>query len=161
MFIFTYIHPVKHFYLFVLLFFIGSCSLNATQEAALNHAKIEYIGARNEGVIITYVAFTHPNVVGYYKDLGDNKFIERFDLNSGVGSLFLQDGSIKETDWDGDNIHVKYEFLGVLETEFRLEGTQVFIYALSADDGKTWHFLEQKDYYNDKIIKAKDRLIQK
>ncbi|MFT6921608.1 MAG: hypothetical protein ACJA1C_000605 [Crocinitomicaceae bacterium] len=161
MFNFTYIHTVKHFYFFILLFIIGSCSLNAAQESALNQSKNEYIGARNEGVIISYVAYTHPNVVGFYKDLGDEAFIERFDLHVGVGSLFLQDGSIKETNWDGDNIQVKYEFMGILETEFRYEGDPVFIYALSADDGKSWHFLEEKDYFNSKIIKPKDRLIKK
>ena len=161
MFNFTYIHTVKHLCLFILLFAIGSCSLNSTQEDSLNQAKNKYIEARNKGIIITYVEFTHPKVVRYYKDLGDNVFIDRFDLEVGVGSLFLQDGAIKETNWDGDNIHVKYEFLGVLETEFRLEGSQEFIYAMSGDDGKSWHFVEEKDYYNDKIIKAKDRLIKK
>lgn len=161
MFIFPYIHTVKHFYLFLLLFIIGSCSLNATQESALNQSKNEYVGARNEGVIISYVAYTHPNVVGYYKELGDKAFIDKFDLKVGVGALYLQDGSIKETNWDGDKIQVKYDFLGVFETQYRLERNLVSIYALSADDGKTWHFLEQEDYFNDKIIKPKDRLIKK
>lgn len=161
MFNFTYIHTVKHFYFFILLFIIGSCSLSAAQESALNQSKNEYVGARNECVIISYVAYTHPNAVGYYKDLGDDAFIKEFDLHVSAGTFFLQDGSIKETNWDGDNIQVKYEFLGVLETEFRYEADPVFIYALSADDGETWHFLEQKDYLNNKIIKPKDRLIKK
>lgn len=77
MFNFTYIHTVKHFYFFILLIIIGSCSLNATRESALNQSKNEYIGAINEGIIISYVAYTHPNVVCYFKDLGDEVLLNR------------------------------------------------------------------------------------
>ena len=122
MFNFTYIHTVKYFYFFILLFIIGSCSLNATQESALNQSKNEYIGAINEGIIISYVAYTHPNAVRYYKDHGDEVFLNR-------------------------NFGTKETLFSFMSYRQMMANPAIF--------------LEEKDYFNNKIIKPKDRLIKK
>lgn len=150
---------MKKLYLFGLLLFIGSCSLNSDQEASLNNAMSSYIDARNDGNLIAYTALTHPNVIAYYKDRGDDSFMNRFDLNEGENSLFLQDGNIRETESSGDNIHVKYEFVGINEMSLETKPERVGIIAISSDDGKSWHFLDEYDYWNDDIIKPNDRLI--
>jgi len=160
MLIFTYIHTVKIVYLLSLLLIVSSCSLNADQEAALNKSTTAYIDARNQGILITYTAMTHPNAIAYYKDRGDEDFMNHFELSSGENSLFLQDGNIWQTESKDKNIHVKYEFIGIDEFDFEARPRKVVIYALSSDDGVSWHFLDEFDYYLDDIIASKDRLIK-
>lgn len=151
---------MKVLYLFALLLALGACTLNSDQEQALNRSLKEYIDARNGGFLVVYTGFTHPNALDYYLEQGDEEFKERFDLTPNPKSFYLQDGTVRETEWDGDNIHVRYEFVGVNEYDLSLRSKIFSIYAISIDDGASWHFIDKIDYMNDKIISPKYRLIK-
>jgi len=143
---------------FFLLILLGSCALNGDQESTLNNAVTSYIDARNNGILMSYVAFTHPNTVAYYKNQGDSLFVAKFDLASEENSVYLQDGNIKEIQSAGNVIHVKYAFLGIDEDDNQSAG-EITIYAISNDDGASWYFMDASDYENEKILKSSDRLI--
>ena len=78
---------------FFLLLIISACSLTGNQEQALNRAVTSYVDARNDAVLLSYVAFTHPNVVAYYKDKGDSLFLNKFNLNEEHNWMYIQDGN--------------------------------------------------------------------
>lgn len=147
--------------LFLLLLLFVGCTLSADQEASLNNAKIEYVNARNSGQVMTYVAYTHPDVVAYYKELGDSMFVEKFGDSNGLAQgTFLQDGNIRNTEFNGDKIHVKYSFLEIDQLDFQMGSRDVIIYAVSNDDGKNWFFIEEEDYRNTAIIPEEKQLIK-
>ena len=151
-----------HFIQFLL--FIGlllpGCSLNGNQEKALNKAKGKYIEAHNKEELISYISYTHPNAVAYYMEKGDSVFKARYTLVNDNGiAPFIQDGNIKEIESDGNRIHVRYQFIKVMDEFINIKGEKIYIYAVSEDDGKSWYFIDEVDYLNDDIIKPKDRLI--
>ena len=139
------------------LLFLTACSLNATQEASLNNAKTSFINAKNNGSVMSYVAFTLPDAVAYYQKQGDSVFQKRFDLSENNYNTFIQDGNIRKITQKEGEIQVKFEFLEVNMEEVSQE--KQILYALSDDDGKTWFFLEEEDYFNDEIFSPEKRLI--
>jgi hypothetical protein len=147
--------------LLLLLLFAVGCTLSADQEAALNNARIEYTNARNNGQVMTYVAYTHPDAVAHYKELGDSAFVAKFGSeNRLLEAKFIQDANIRDTEMDGDHIHVKYSFLEIDQFDFTLEQNELFIIAISDDDGKNWFFIEEEDYRNTEIIPEDKQLIK-
>lgn len=144
--------------LITLLF--SACSLNGRQEKALNKAVAKYTESHNEEQLISYISYIHPNAVAYYLEKGDSVFKERYTLVNKNGiSPFLQDGNIREIESDGNRIHVRYQFLKIVDGLYDIKGDEVYIYAVSEDDGKSWYFIDEVDYLNDAIIKPADRLI--
>ncbi len=139
---------------------MGSCTLNSEQEASLNKAMSRYIESRNDEQLLSYVAYTYPSAVAYYKNQGDSVFVKRFTLVDSNGMVpYIQDGNIKTIKSSGDHIHVKYRFLSITEELFDIQSEEIFIYAISKDDGKTWYFLDEIDYKNDEIVDSENRLI--
>ncbi len=132
--------------------------MNATQEASLNLAKTSFINAKNNGSVMSYVAFTLPEAVAYYKNQSDSAFQQRFDLSQGNYNSFIQDGNIREIRKDKGMIQVKFEFLEVNMEEVSKD--KITIYALSDNDGKSWFFLEEMDYLNEEILPGNKRLIE-
>lgn len=153
----SYLHPMKFGYLLLLFLFVA-CSLNADQEATLNKAVNVYITSRNEGSVISYVAMVHPNAVSYFKSKGDEAFLSKFDLSS--DNEVLQDGTIMDVEKDAGNIHVLYEFYRVDFDDLDNNVDKVTIVAVSEDKGKSWFFIEYKDYMDTKIIPAKQQLLK-
>jgi hypothetical protein len=151
---------VKYFAI-LLLILATSCSLNADQEASLNDAMVSYVNSKNNGVVMSYVAFTHPNAVAYYKEKGDSVFTAKFDLSNSEYEPFLQDGNIKEIESDGNRITVKYNFLNITGDFFEESAEDFVLYAISEDAGLTWFFIEEADYFNNDIISSEDRMIKK
>ncbi len=139
------------------LLFLSACSLNATQEATLNKAKTSFINAKNNGSVMNYVAFTLPVAVAYYQQQGDSVFQKRFDLSENNYNTFIQDGNIREIAKKEGEIQVKFEFLEVNIEE--VSKVKKYVYALSDNDGKSWFFLEEEDYFNDNIFSPDKRLI--
>ena len=157
---FPYFQQMKKLYLLLLLFAAG-CSLNSDQEASLNSAVTAYTTARNNGQVMTYVAFTYPDVVAYYKDKSDSSFIEKFGGSENIDSYsFIQDGNIREIKSDGNKLHVKYSFLELDDIFYGAEGSEAIIYAISEDNGQNWYFLDEVDYLNGSILKQNERLIK-
>lgn len=144
---------------FILLLLLTSCALNADQESSLHTAMVSYINSRNNGAVMSYVGYTHPNVVAFYKSAGDSVFKSNFDLSNEEERPFYQDGIIKTIESKGNTIHVKYEFQKIESENYFLDVADIIVIAISEDDGKTWFFIDEKDYMNDKIIPKKDRLL--
>ncbi|MBL1279714.1 MAG: hypothetical protein COA33_005555 [Fluviicola sp.] len=137
---------------------LSSCSLSSSQEVALNTAKTSYINSKNNGTVMSYVAFTLPEVVAFYKNQSDSIFQERFDLSSDEYSDFLTNGNIREIVKNSPEIHVKYEFTNVNVED--VASSKVIVFALSKNDGITWFFAEKNDYFNDEILSPEKRLIK-
>lgn len=132
--------------------------MNAEQERSLNQAMSSYVNAHNNGAVLSFVSFTHPNAVAYYKSKGDDVFKEKFELISdGYEMSFLQDGIIREIESKDGHIHVYYEFIRIDNTT--LNGEEITVVAISEDDGKSWYFIDKEDYLNDDIFEEKFRLI--
>ncbi len=147
--------------MYLLLLLLGSCTLNADQEASLNNALTSYINSRNNGAVMSYVGFTHPKVVAYYKNKGDSIFQSRFDVSDEYTRPFFQDGIIKSTQKKNDVIHVKYVFKKFEQEYIDMEITDVAIIAISEDNGNSWFFVEEEDYFNDVSFSQDERLIAK
>lgn len=143
----------------ILLLLLAGCTLSADQEASLNDAMVSYVNSKNNGVVMSYVAFTHPNSVAYYKAKGDSAFTTKFDLSDSEYDPFLQDGNILEIETNDNEITVKYNFLSVSGSFFEEDAEEVTIFAISEDAGETWFFIEEDDYFNNDIISKEKRLI--
>jgi hypothetical protein len=136
------------------------CSLNADQEASLNRAMMSYVNSHNNGTVMSFVSFTHPDVVGYYENKGDEAFRKKFELFAEEdGGDFLQDGIIREIESEGNNIHVEYTFMSIENRIYEQVGKELEIIAISEDNGSTWFFVDATDYINDAIFDKKKRLL--
>jgi len=139
---------------------LACCTLNADQEVSLNNARFAYINSRNNGVVMSYVAYTHPNVVDYYKTLGDSNFTMKFDLLQYGSAYELSDGRIVEIKSEAKSIHVKYSYTSMTLVHNKMKNDAFIILAISDDTGSSWYFMDEDDYLNDKIMDPSDRLIK-
>ena len=146
------------YFCFVLLL-IGSCTLSSSQEATLHKAVTSYVDAHNKGAVMAYVGYTHPNIVGFYEEQGDEMFREKFELFSPEdGGVYLEDGNVREIEKQNGQIHVRYIFDKYSDLDYADTG-EVGIIAISIDDGVTWFFAEEEDYKNEKIFSKDEQLI--
>ena len=151
---------MKWCYFCFILLLAGSCSLSSSQEATLHKAVTSYVDAHNNGAVMAYVGFTHPNIVGFYEDQGDSIFREKFELFSpDNGGDFMQEGIVKEIEKKNGQIHVRYLFDCYMEMDYDAVVEEVGLIALSHDDGVTWFFAEEEDYKNEKIFSKDEQLI--
>lgn len=139
---------------------VAACTLNADQEASLNNAMFAYINSRNKGVVMSYVAYTHPIVVDYYQSLGDSSFTEKFDVLQNETRYKLNDGTIIETKSEGNSIHVQYSFNLITPESNKITKDNVIIIAISDDNGVSWYFMDEDDYSNNQIMDPLHRLIK-
>jgi hypothetical protein len=139
--------------------FLSSCSLNGRQEASLNSAKIAYLEAHNTHKVALRIKLTYPEVIRYYRSLGDSTFKERFRPEN--NQKYLQNGAITAIESKGSQIHVQFEFEGITENESAIVMDPVILFAISSDEGEHWKFLESQDYFNDRILSTSERLINK
>ncbi len=110
---------------------------------------------------MSYVGFTHPNVVAHYKAQGDSLFQVHFDVSNEDERPFFQDGIIRTIESNGEQIHVKYEFEKYEYFEEIDDVQKVVIIAMTDNGGKSWFFAEEAEYFNDKIISKNKRLIKR
>ncbi len=109
---------------------------------------------------MAYVAYTHPNVVGFFEDQGDSLFREKFELfSTGNGGDYLQDGTLKEIEKKNNQIHVRYVFDSYTEIDYNSIANELGLIAISVDDGESWYFVEEYDYTNEKIFSKDEQLI--
>lgn len=146
------------YYGLLLLLFLAACTLNADQEKSLNEAMNHYLSARNNNEVLNFVAFTNGKVVKYYKEKGDSIFKIKF--GAGEEFVFIQDGNIRDTEASENKIHVKYSFLKISGDLFAEDSEEIFIYAISEDNGVSWTFVDENDYLNDAIFTNQQRLIK-
>lgn len=141
--------------LFLLVLF--GCSLNAKQEQKLNESLALYLYARNECQVVSYVAFTLPDLVAKYKDQGDSIFKSKFDCN--VDSLFYQDPTIRETVKDDATIHVLYDLVVFNKISSQRIEKKHQLVAMSNDNGASWFFIDQSIYVDKSLLPELKRLL--
>lgn len=135
---------------------LSACTLSATQEKKLNESLSVYVNARNECLVVSYVAFTYPEIVLNYKSQSDSIFKAAFDCNS--DTLYLQDPTVRGTKKEKETIHVKYD-LDVFNKntgERQLEKHTLF--AISEDNGSSWFFMNKKEYVDKTMLPNFKRL---
>lgn len=135
-----------------------ACSLNGQQEASLNSAKLAYLDARNNNKVALLVKLTYADAVRYYRNQGDSVFKERFRPEN--NQTYLQNGSLKTVESNGDVIHVKYEFESITEVDYAPVIEPYEMYAISMDNGAHWKFLNAMEYNNSRIIPNAQKLIK-
>ena len=134
--------------------------MSSSQEATLHQAVTSYVDAHNNGALMAYVGYTHPNVVGYYMDQGDSAFRQKFELFSPEsGGSYLEEGTVKEIEMENDQIHVRYIFDSFTDMDYDSTEDQIGVIAISIDEGVTWFFAEEEDYKNEKIFSKDEQLI--
>ncbi|TNF46681.1 MAG: hypothetical protein EP305_10380 [Bacteroidetes bacterium] len=140
-----------------LLVFLFACTLNSEQEAELNESTQSYLAARQNGAILMYVSKTHPEVIRYYKSLGDSSFIKKFELSPSEFSI--SDASIEQIKKSDDEIHVLYTSQSV-EHMFSSEVKDTFKFvAISTDNGQQWLYMDYSDYVDKSIAPSVKRLL--
>lgn len=145
-------------YAILLLIVLFGCALSADQERALSEAQRSYVDARNNADILKFIGYTHPSVIAHYKNQADSSFQEKFDLSN--DPFTIQDGTIRLIKQKGTSFHVDYLFKTLEKGSFGVFGDDVHIIAISEDNGKSWFFLDEKDYRNEQIIALKNQLIE-
>ncbi|MFM7595576.1 MAG: hypothetical protein ACKO4Y_05295 [Flavobacteriales bacterium] len=120
----------------VLLFMLGSCSLNANQEKSLNRAIIQYQNAFNKELTILEVSLTHPCVIDAY--VSDTGNLRSLFIHHGA---YMDNYSLENIEEDGMHMKVKLTFdyqYGQAESK----ESKKTIYALSSNYGETWFFAQ-------------------
>ncbi|GAB5419209.1 MAG: hypothetical protein Crog4KO_25540 [Crocinitomicaceae bacterium] len=145
------------FFVLLLIVIFAGCSLNGKQEATLNSAKMAYLEARNNNKVALLVKLTYPDAVRYYQNKGDDAFKERFKPEN--NQAFFRSGIVKQVESNGEVIHVQFEFERITETEFDIIAEPALVYAISADNGKHWKFLDKVEYDNPEILPGNKKLI--
>lgn len=135
---------------------LGACTLSATQEKKLNESLSAYVNARNECLVVSYVAFTYPEIVKNYKSQSDSVFKAAFDCNN--DTLYIQDPTVIKTLKEKKTIHVKYD----LDVFNKNTGERLIekhtLYAISEDNGASWFFMDNNEYVNKTLLPNFKRL---
>ena len=153
--------------MFKWLFFLSissllfACSLSSEQERQLNKSFSNYLNARNSGSILEYTSLIYPELIRDWKTSGVDTLKEKVKLKTDTTELKQYDNPfIILTKKENKSIQIKYQ-LDCYQNEYiSSEKTKVNLYAISDDEGKSWFFMDEKDYLNPQSCKKLKRLIQ-
>jgi len=137
---------------------LAACNMNGEQEKRLNESLSAYIFARNECQVISYVAFTYPDLVADYRAEGDSVFKERFNCNN--DSIYLEDPTIRRTEKKGKAIHVLYDLTAYNENTGNREIEKHKLVSISNDDGHSWFFMDYSKYVEKSTLPKLERLLK-
>lgn len=141
--------------LILLLVVVSSCGLDSFQEKSLNSAVAKYLFAVNSDLKLSRVAFTHPEILRFYKSKGDEEFKELFKKEDGI----WRDAVLGQIEKNDNIIHVQLKVVDTREFETKNSNKRFSIFAISLDSGGSWFFVEEKDYKS-KSCGTFKRLIQ-
>lgn len=138
-----------------------ACSLNSEQERQLNKSLSNYLNAKNSGSILEYSSLIYPELIREWKTSGIDTLKEKVKLKTDTTELKHYDNPyIILTKKENKTIQIKYQ-LDCYQNEYTSsEKTKVYLYAISDDEGKSWFFVDEKDYLNPQSCKKLKRLIQ-
>ena len=143
---------MKYTHLFLLctlsVILFHACTLNSTQETALNQHLSHYLNAKKNCSGVGLAGFSHPEYVKEVKDLGDSTFQTTFTCNEKYRG-FTFDATLRKSASKGDVIQIYYQLDAYNPNSGERMKRVETIVALSDDDGKKWYFVP-KDVYNDK-----------
>lgn len=149
---------MKYLFYIPILLLLVACTLDSKQEERLNTGLSKYIKSYNEDLMLQYTALTHVKVVAHYKALGEKEFVNHFQQNKDSVHVYYGEFFMKDTKEQGKNIQRCYTVAKY--TEYKEIDDKYEIYAISEDEGNTWFFVNEDDYFN-KDIKIKTRLFKK
>ncbi len=142
----------------VVTILVSACTLNGEQEKKLNESLSAYIFARNECQVISYVAFTYPELVASYKAEGDSLFKDHFNCNK--DSIYLEDPTIRQTEKKGNSIHVLYDLNAYNENTGEQNKLKHEVVGVSNDNGKSWFFMDRSEYVDKSRLPKLERLLK-
>jgi len=119
--------------------FLVGCSLNATQEKALNLQLGLFLKSLNDPSRLAVVSRTHPAYVRYVRDLGPDYFKHVFETVEQEDYTAF-DREVVQMKARGSEIQVHYK---IKSNEVVFE-----LVAISSDDGKSWFFMPHDAYMN-------------
>lgn len=139
----------------VLFTLMVACDLSTEQETQLNKDLSNLITVRNNGDALSYLNYTHPIVVKYYKSLGDSIYKKRFQSISPKSSRDYLDTSEvywvnayqKDIKSDDSLIQVKVQI--TLAKGYDKMDSSTTIYGVAKKSGSNWLFIEEQDYFSD------------
>ena len=140
----------------LLLGFTTACTMNASQEQALNSDSSKYLAAYNSGNSIRLIARTHPAYVSYIRSKGDSFFLKTFAkkrFNTEVTSHITIENLVEEK----NEIQV---LLNCETTNFytgKVEKNQVV--GISKRNGLSWFFMPFSAYQNKGICPKIKRVL--
>lgn len=140
-----------------MLILLVSCTLSGEQENRLNKQLSKYIKAHNDNNTLEYAGLTHPLVVKYYSSLGDSVFINHFSNELEEKGVVFSNLLYREMKSEGNWIERKYT---VRKESLEEKNKAYELYAVSSDGGNNWFFLNEEDYFQQKIP-LKRRLFSK
>ena len=151
----------KWLYFIIFSCLILACSLNSEQERQLNKSLSNYLNAKNSGAILEYTSLIYPELIREWKTSGLDTLKEKVKLKTDTTELKQYDNPfIILTKKENKSIQIKYQ-LDCYSNEYTSsEKTKVNLYAISDDEGKSWFFMDEKDYINPQTCKKLKRLIQ-
>lgn len=141
----------------IMLILLVSCTLSGEQENRLNKQLSKYIKAHNDNNTLEYAGLTHPMVVKYYSSLGDSVFINHFSNELEKKGVVFSNLLYREMKSEGNWIERKYT---VRKESLEEKNKAYELYAISSDGGNNWFFLNEEDYFQQKIP-LKRRLFSK
>lgn len=141
----------------IMLILLVSCTLSGEQENRLNKQLSKYIKAHNDNNTLEYAGLTHPLVVKYYSSLGDSVFINHFSNELEEKGVVFSNLLYREMKSEGNWIERKYT---VRKESLEEKNKAYELYAVSSDGGNNWFFLNEEDYFQQKIP-LKRRLFSK
>lgn len=141
----------------IMLILLISCTLSGEQENRLNKQLSKYIKAHNDNNTLEYAGLTHPMVVKYYSSLGDSVFINHFSNELEKKGVVFSNLLYREMKSEGSWIERKYT---VRKESLEEKNKAYELYAISSDGGNNWFFLNEEDYFQQKIP-LKRRLFSK
>lgn len=139
----------------LLLAFVVACSMTAEQELELNRSLKELVEARNSGDALSYLNATHPAIVKYYDDLGEDAMQDRFqevpkpsgNRTNRRDSTSIVWGSyyIKSSKTSDSLLQVKVEIQLIQDNE-RMDSSLI-MYATTPRSKSNWLFVTESDYH--------------
>lgn len=138
-----------------------ACSLNSEQERQLNKSLSNYLNSKNSGSLLEYSSLLYPELIREWKLKGTETFKEKIKLKTDSTELkHFENPFIIQTKKQNQSIHVKYQ-LDCYSNEYdATPKTNVILFAISDDDGKSWFFMDEENYTNTQTCKKLKRLIQ-
>lgn len=144
-------------YYFLLVLLCLSCEISGEQEERLSQQLNKYLKAYNNKQTLQLAALSAPHVVRFYHQKGDSMFIEHFETDLKKSAAYLSNPLVDSDRSDSKSIQRKYwveKYTGIdgITNRYR-------IFAISSDQGNSWFFVTEDDYFDDDIPGLK-RLFQ-
>jgi hypothetical protein len=140
------------FPLFILFIsMLQACNLNSSQEQALNKQLGLYLVYYNTNNTLSLVAKTHPCLVEFAYNSGDEKFEEIFNPKEDVS--YYTDFHLKKVSNKNEMMYVQIEVSE--DYYYQSSAGKMELIAISKDDGKNWFFIPKK-YFSKEYCKELD-----